>query len=158
MMHRKTEIAVPYTARQMFDLVSDVERYPAFLPWCSALRIVKRTGDEDHGEIIADMVVAYKVFREKFRSRVILDRAAGTVCVDRMDGPFRTLRTDWRFADSTGVDTNADSGSVVYFEITFELKNLLFQRAAQLFFERKFLQMSEAFIDRAHDVYGAVRA
>ena len=69
-MDRRTVAAVPYSAEQMFSLVANVEKYPEFLPWCIALRVV----DERDDEILADMVVAYKVFREKFRSRTVLHR------------------------------------------------------------------------------------
>ena len=63
---------MPYTAQLMYDLIADVDAYPQFLPWCSAVRINKRK-IEDNIEIIeADMVISFKVFRERFGSRVSL--------------------------------------------------------------------------------------
>ncbi|MEL7240560.1 MAG: SRPBCC family protein, partial [Planctomycetota bacterium] len=60
----------------MFDLVADVERYPEFIPYCIGLRVVTRDVDiAGDGDVCADMLVAYKVFREKFRSRARLDRS-----------------------------------------------------------------------------------
>ena len=53
-----------YSAQEMFDLVADIERYPEFLPWCVGTRIKSRDGDI----ISADMVIGYKMFREKFSS------------------------------------------------------------------------------------------
>ena len=140
---------VGYSAGQMFSLVADVERYPEFLPWCVALRIVERRADGDIEHLTCDMVVAYKVFREKFRSLVRLDRAARRIDVDYVDGPFRSLKNDWAFRDL------AFGGSVVDFSIDFEFRSLLLQATAQTVFERAFLKMSEAFVERAHDVYGA---
>ena len=59
----------------MFDLVADVERYPEFVPLCSALRVRNRTPGEVGTEtLVADMTVAYKLIRETFVSRVTLDR------------------------------------------------------------------------------------
>lgn len=148
---RKTTTEVPYTARQMFDLVADIERYPEFLPWCSALRIVQEDVTDGVGTMTADMVVAYKVFRERFRSRVTLDRPVGRVEAAYVDGPFRNLQNRWRFTDKPG------GGSVVDFEIDFEFKNFLLQATAQAVFDMAFARMSEAFVTRAEEVYGAER-
>ena len=53
---------LPYTPEQLYALVSDIEKYPEFLPWCIALRIRQR----DAAQINADMIIGFKVFREKF--------------------------------------------------------------------------------------------
>lgn len=132
----------------MFALVADVERYPEFLPWCVALRIVDRRCDGEGELLTCDMVVAYKVFREKFRSLVRLDRAMGRVHVDYVNGPFRSLKNDWAFRDL------ASGGSVVDFSIEFEFRSFVLQATAQAVFEKAFLKMSEAFIERARSVYG----
>ena len=151
MTERRTTTEVPYSAAQMFDLVADIEQYPAFLPWCVALRTIKREGDTEKCTLTAEMVVAYKVFRERFRSRVQLDRAAGTVNVDYMDGPFRSLQNYWRFTDLS------QGGSLVEFEIAFEFSNFILQAAARSVFDKAFARMSEAFVARANDVYGPAR-
>lgn len=145
---KKTQTEVPYSARQMFDLVADVERYPEFLPWCSALRIVQNDVREGEGTMTADMVVAYKVFRERFRSRVTLDRPAGRIEATYVDGPFRNLENRWRFIDKP------EGGSIIDFEIAFEFKNFLLQATAQAVFDKAFARMSEAFVKRAEAVYG----
>ena len=131
----------------MFDLVADVERYPEFLPWCSALRVIQRDVADGQGSLSADMIVAYKVFRERFRSKVLLDRKTGTIDVEYMDGPFRTLQNHWRFTDQP------EGGSIIDFEIAFEFKNFLLQATAQAVFDKAFSRMSEAFVKRAGEVY-----
>ena len=149
MTKKRIETEVPYSAAQMFDLVADVDRYPEFLPWCVALRVVERRVNEDgRGTILADMVAAYKMFRERFRSRVALDRAAGTIDVEYISGPFRSLHNRWRFIDRPG------GGSVIDFEIDFEFRNFLLQATAQAVFDKVFGRMSGAFVARADDVYG----
>ncbi len=95
MTSRHTKTPVPYTAAQMFDLVADVDQYPAFLPWCVALRVIKKDIAEGQGELTADMIVAYKIFREKFRSKVTLDRAHYAIDVSYQDGPFKNLENRW---------------------------------------------------------------
>lgn len=148
MTSRHTTLEVPYSAEQMFALVADVERYPDFLPWCVALRVVERRQEGEYGSITADMVVAYKVFREQFRSRVRLDRPHMRIEVEYVDGPFRTLKTLWSFRDFPG------SGSIVDFKIEFEFRNLILQATARAVFEKAFSRMAEAFTDRARIVYG----
>ncbi len=132
----------------MFDLVANVEKYPEFIPWCIALRILKKDALDGQGTLTADMVVAYKVFREKFKSRVMLDRHHHAIDVTYLDGPFRSLENHWRFVDQP------DGGSAVDFEIDFEFKNFLLQATAQAVFDKAFARMSEAFVKRADDVYG----
>ena len=144
MTARHTQTEVPYTARQMYDLVADVERYPEFLPWCAALRVIERK----ENALTADMVVAYSVFRERFRSKVRLDPGAMRIEAHYGDGPFRNLETRWRFTDQPG------GGSVIDFEIAFEFRNFLLQATAQAVFDKAFARMSDAFVKRAHAVYG----
>lgn len=133
----------------MFDLVADVERYPEFLPWCTALRIIQQDVRHGEGTMTADMVVAYKVFRERFRSRVTLGRAEKRIEAAYVDGPFRNLENRWRFTDKP------EGGSEIDFEIAFEFKNFLLQATAQAVFDKAFARMSEAFVKRADEVYGA---
>lgn len=148
MTGRRTQTDVPYKAAEMYDLVADVERYPDFLPWCVALRVMTRTAEAGAEALTADMIVAYKVFRERFRSRVRLDRARLAIDVDYMDGPFRTLTNAWRFADLP------EGGSRVFFEIDFEFRNIVLQATARQVFDKAFSRMSDAFVMRAEEVYG----
>ena len=83
----------------MWRLVADVEQYPSFIPYCLGLRVVSRDVSDGRGAIVADMLVAYKVFREQFRSEVALDRGAYTIDVNYVEGPFNHLKTNWRFTD-----------------------------------------------------------
>lgn len=148
MTTRTTSAHVPYTAEQMYALVADIERYPDFLPWCTALRVVDRRQAEGSREVVtADMVVAYKIFRERFRSRAILDPANRTVETEYINGPFRHLANEWSFVDEP------HGGSTVNFHINFEFRNILLQRTAQAVFDKAFARMSDAFIKRADDVY-----
>lgn len=149
MISRHNDTDVPYTAQQMYALVADIETYPDFLPWCAALRVVSRDLTEGAGTISADMVVAYKVFRERFRSNVMLDPINNIINAHYTDGPFETLRTEWRFTDKeTG-------GSTIDFYIEFQFKNVLLQSTARMVFEKAFARMSEAFVRRAHEIYAS---
>ena len=67
---------LPYSAAQMYDLVADVAKYPEFLPWCAAARIRKTYAQAAQQVVEADLVISFKVFRERFGSRVTLDAQA----------------------------------------------------------------------------------
>lgn len=151
MTQRRTKTIVPYTADEMFALVADVEKYPQFVPHCTALRIVKFDVADGSGQIVADMVVSYSAFREKFRSHVTLGRQAHRIEVAYAEGPFRKLHNLWLFRDVEG-------GSEIDFTIDFEFRNFFLQAAASTVFERAFVKMSEAFVERAKEVYGDRRA
>jgi len=81
-----------YTPEQMYDLVADVRRYPEFLPWCVGARVISQTDSE----LLADLTIGFKLFRETFRSRVQLDRPH-EVKVRYENGPFRYLNNTWKF-------------------------------------------------------------
>lgn len=134
---------LPWTPEQVFDLVADIERYPQFLPWIQALRIVRREGDV----VTADMVVGFKMVRERFTSRVLLARP-DRIDVDYISGPLKYLKNDWGFRAA------ADGGCLVDFSVEFEFKNRMFERLAGMFFHEAFRRMVGAFETRAAVVYG----
>ena len=77
---------VPYSASKMFDLVSDIESYPAYLPWCSGARIKRQYDADNKYVIIADLIISFKAFREQFTSEVTLDRNSNEILVNYVDG------------------------------------------------------------------------
>ncbi|MEC9066324.1 type II toxin-antitoxin system RatA family toxin [Pelagerythrobacter marinus] len=135
---------VPYSAEQMFDLVADVARYKEFLPWVIATRV--RSDSED--EMIADMVVGFKSFRESFTSRVT-KRRPEMIDVVYVDGPLRDLDNEWHFTDLP------EGGSRIDFSVQFTFKNRVFEALAGQYFDRAFRKMVAAFEDRARDLYGS---
>ena len=139
--HSETR-ALPYSAAQMFDLVADVDRYDEFLPWIQATRIVGREGNV----VTAELVVGFKMVRERFTSRVTLDRP-GHIHVDYISGPLRYLKNDWTFRDTPG-------GCEIDFTVDFEFRNFLFERLAGAFFGEAFRRMVASFEARARVVYG----
>lgn len=136
---------LPYTVEQVFDLVAAVDRYHEFLPWCVASRISRREGG---GVFYADLVVGYKLFREKFSSRVILD-SPRHIYIEYQRGPLKHLKNHWRFTDGL------DGSCVVDFSVEFEFKNKTLQGLAKVFFQEVVHRMVGAFEARACDIYGA---
>ena len=134
---------LPYTAEQLFDLVMDIEKYPEFLPWCVAARINERSKTE----LSADVVVGYKVFREKFSSRVHFTRPK-EVEVEYLKGPMRHLHNKWVFRDIGGGQCEVD------FYVDFSLQTKLFETLVDQFFHRALVKMINAFEGRALSLYG----
>jgi coenzyme Q-binding protein COQ10 len=143
---------MPFTARQMFDLVADVERYPEFLPMCEALVARKRWEEGGLTRIIANMTVGYGALRETFTTRVTLDPANLTVHAGNVpeysSGPFRTIDNTWRFRDVEG-------GCDVDFAIAYEFNSFMLQMLVGGLFERVFRRYTQAFEERAAKIYGS---
>lgn len=138
---------LPYTAEQLFDLVADVERYPEFLPWCISCVVVAREDKAMH----ADLVIGYKLFREKFGSRVTLDRPHH-IHVEYLRGPMKHLSNHWRFIPMP------DGTCTIDFHVDFEFRNPVFQRLMGVFFNEIVRRMVGAFEARAKELYAASSA
>lgn len=152
MPHHQDSRDLPYNARQMFDLVADVESYPQFLPWNSAARIRSRQQRPDGAEeIAADLVISFKVFREKFGSRVVLWPQTDPLRIDTeyLDGPFRHLRSGWSFTD------RPEGGCRIEFFVDFEFRNLILQKLIGAVFNEAMHRIVRAFEDRARVLYGS---
>lgn len=132
---------LPYTPEQLFDLVADVGSYAEFLPWVVATR-VKSSSD---AAMIADIVVGFSMFREKFTSRVVLERPLH-IHIDYLNGPLKFLYNDWRFKAVEG-------GSEVHFHVDFAFRQPLLNTLAGSYFEEAFRRMVSAFEKRAAIVY-----
>ncbi len=136
---------LPYSQAQLFDLVADVERYPEFLPWCVGARIRKRLPD---GTMEADLVIGFKMFRERFASIVKPDRANHRIDVSYVDGPFRYLNNHWKFIAEGENRTRVD------FFVDFEFKSALLQKVIGVLFNEAVRRMVAAFETRAKQLYG----
>lgn len=138
---------LPYSAQQMYDLVADVGQYPKFLPWCSAARI---RGTSELGDAVimeADLVISFKVFRERFGSRVTLYANDKKIDTEYLDGPFRFLKSNWSFEDSE------DGGCNVSFYVDFEFKNAVLQGIIGVVFNEAMQRIVRAFERRAAELY-----
>ncbi|GGG76897.1 ubiquinone-binding protein [Salipiger pallidus] len=138
---------LPYSAQQMYDLVADVGSYPEFLPWTAAARIRSTEDKGDHQVMLADLVISFKVFRERFGSRVTLWPDEKRIDTEYLDGPFRHMISKWQFEDK-------DGGCDVHFYVDFEFKNRILQGAAGMFFYEAMQRIVRAFERRAAELYG----
>ena len=144
-VHHETRV-LPHSADQMYALVADVARYPEFLPWTSAARIRSTTDEGDHSVMLADLVISFKVFREKFGSKVVLWPDQKRIDTAYLDGPFKHMESQWQFRDVPG-------GCEVAFHVDFEFRNRLLQGAAGLFFNEAMHRVVRSFETRAAELY-----
>lgn len=136
----------------MFALVADVERYPEFVPLCESLAVKSRKTEAASETVTATMTVAYKVLRESFTSRIVLDPAAREIRVAYLDGPFRYLENVWLFSP------HGEKSCEVGFRISYEFRSRILASLMGAAFDRAFRKFATAFEERADQIYGKADA
>ncbi len=144
----KTSHVVNHSPQQMFDLVADVESYPQFVPLCQSLRIRRRfVGAGGEETLVSEMEVGYKAIREKFATRVTLDRAKRRIDVAYVDGPFSHLENMWQFSEAEGGKCRVE------FYIAYEFRSRALAALMGNMFDAAFRKFAGAFEARADQVF-----
>lgn len=133
---------VKFSAKQMFDLVNDIESYPKFLPWCSASRILKREGDI----IEAELTISKGGFKKTFSTRNTIDQG-GKITVSLLEGPFTYLEGVWTFMPLR------EDASKISLDLEFEMPGVLASLAFGTVFNQICNTMVTSFTERAKAVY-----
>ena len=133
---------LPYTPEQLYELVADIESYPGFLPWCLGARIRNREGNV----LTADLVIGFKMIRERYTSRVTLTPGS-RIDVAYVDGPMKRLTNRWHFLPHPG-------GCKIDFYVDFEFRSRMLQTLIGALFHEAFRRMVGAFETRARSLYG----
>ncbi len=141
-VHKEKRV-LPYTSDQLYRLVVDIERYPEFLPWCLGARIKTR----QERLIVADLIIGFKMFRERFTSRVVPNAAEQRIDVTYAEGPFRYLENHWIFIDHP-------EGCEIDFYVDFAFRSKLLQKVIEGLFHEAVRRMVAAFETRARALYG----
>ena len=139
---RRTAL-VPYSAKEMFELVDDVEAYPEFLPWCNDASVQSRNDDT----VVATLELHKGGVSKHFTTRNTL-KPFEAIDMALVDGPFRHLDGGWRFRDIT------DDGCEVSLELEFEFDSRVVDVMFGRFFEDILSALVDAFTRRAAAVYG----
>jgi coenzyme Q-binding protein COQ10 len=136
---------LPYNSSQLAELILDIANYPKFLPWCAAARIVEQNNDF----MLADLVIQYKGFTEKYRSKVThnINNENHFIDVVMVEGPFTHLINKWTLLP-------IDNGTKVEFFIDFSFKSFFLEKIIGLMFEQASQKMINAFQKRAEELYG----
>lgn len=133
---------VPYSAAQMYQLVNDVASYPEFLPWCDHVDVLQQTDRE----VVARVTLTMGKLPQSFttRNRLVPNES---VEMELVEGPFKHLRGVWQFEPLT-------SGCRVSLDMRFEFKSRIARITLGGPFHKIVNSLMEAFIERAHSVYG----
>lgn len=135
---------VDHTPDQMLALVADVARYPEFVPNCTRMEL-KQGAEPDWFD--ARMHLRFGPISQAYTSRVHVDRGACIVAAEAVDGPFSHLDSIWRFVPE-------GRGAEISFDIDFNIANPLLAAAAEPAFAAKQGEIVDAFVNRAHQIYG----
>ena len=143
MKQSKKEIELNYKAKDLYNIVLDIEKYPFYIPWCSSIEIKSKKKNE----LMANMIVNYKFFSsQKFTSMVVFDLEKLLIKTKYIEGPLKDLKTIWSFVDLH------NNKSKIFFKVEFEFKNYFHQKFAEIFFPIIEKDMMESFVKRADDI------
>jgi len=137
-------VLAPYSARQMFDLVGDVEAYPQFLPWCESARVDERKADRT----VATIQANFRGIRQQFTTENS-ERAGERIEIKLVSGPFKALSGHWSF---TALGTQ---GCRVDFRMEYQFASRLLEKAAGPLFHHIANSFVDAFVRRAERKYGS---
>ena len=143
MAHISKSALVPYAARDMYELVNDIEAYPFFLPWCRSAKILSSSKDE----VCASIELSRGGFRKSFTTKNRLQRHK-MIEVRLVEGPFRHLHGYWRFAPLR------EDACKVSLDLSFEISGKLLSVAFGPVFHQIASTLVDAFCKRAKEVYG----
>ena len=141
MKHEERRI-IKHTPSNLFKLVSDVKRYPEFLPWCLGARV--KNNRKNNFE--ADLIIGFKIYKEIYSSEISLDNINKKIIVNYKDGPFEYLENYWVFNDNK-------NGCEVEFMVDFKFKSVFLQTLMETLFSEAVRRMVGAFEKRANELY-----
>jgi ribosome-associated toxin RatA of RatAB toxin-antitoxin module len=136
-------VLVPYTQAQMFALVADLASYPDFVPWVSRAQVIEQAPDY----VVGQLEMHRAGVRETFTTRNAM-QAPREIHMELVEGPFKTLSGLWIFEDIAG------RGSQVKLTMRFEFANPMMALLLSRSFEKSCLELIDAFVSRAREVYG----
>lgn len=131
-----------FKPEQLFNLVSDIKKYPDFLPWCLGSRVKKISNEQ----LNADLIVGVRFYREVFKSKVFLNKKDFLINVDYLEGPFNFLKNKWIFK-------KVKDGCEIDFYVEFQLNSYLLNSVLKSLFEEAIVKMVCAFEERANSLY-----
>ena len=143
MKESNKSIEFNYNAKELFDIVLDIEKYPDYIPWCKKINILKK----NKNSIKANMIVNYKLLpTQQFISIVTYDVKNLLIKTQYIEGPLKNLDTLWKFVK---IEKNK---TIVNFNIKFEFKNFFHQKISEVFYSLVENKMMESFEKRAKTI------
>ena len=134
---------VPYSARQMFELVNGIDDYPRFLPWCSKSKVISRTDEE----VVAELEISWKGMHKSFTTRNSL-HPYGSMDIGLVDGPMKHMQGKWQFVAMN------EHACKVLLDLEFEFAGGFIDMIFQPIFQSIANSLVDAFCQRAVELYG----
>ena len=122
MKHEEKRI-INHTPQNLYNLVSDVKKYPEFLPWCLGARVKNLL----QNEFDADLIIGFKIYKEVYSSQILLDPNNYKIIVNYKDGPFEYLYNYWIFKEK-------NAGCEIEFMVEFKFKSIFLQTVMESLF------------------------
>ena len=145
MKHEEKRI-ISHTPQNLYNLVSDVKKYPEFLPWCLGARVKNLL----QNEFDADLIIGFKIYKEVYSSQILLDPNNYKIIVNYKDGPFEYLHNYWIFKENS-------AGCEIEFMVEFKFKSIFLQTVMESLFSEAVKKMVKAFESRANYLYNSTK-
>jgi ribosome-associated toxin RatA of RatAB toxin-antitoxin module len=148
----KKSVLLWYAPHEIYQLVTDVEKYPQFLPWCERAEVLSH----DAEGLTARLHLAYSGIRHAFTTRN-LHVPDQSVRIGLVDGPFSLLDGHWRFVPLAlpGGPQATESGACkIEFELRYAFANAVLEAAISPVFDRIADTFVDSFVRRAEQVHG----
>ena len=139
-------VLIWYSPQEMFDLVTSVQQYPQFLPWCDHTRVL----DQDDNGMLAEEGIALSGIRHSFVTRN-LHEPGRRVQMQLVKGPFSRLDGDWHFH---AVGDGSQRAARVELLLNYGFDSVTLSKVVGPVFDRIAASMVDAFVKRAEQVYG----
>lgn len=139
---------MPYSAEQFFNVVHDVDRYHEFVPFCTQSKVITKQSDKNPSVYDAELTVGFRLFTEKYVSRVTANRPHSIDVCAIQSPTFKHLRSNWKFQQ------NQDGTCTVVFRLDFAVKSILHAQAMDLFLQEVAQYQIKAFQNRCKSIYG----
>ena len=146
MKHEEKRI-INHTPQNLYNLVSDVRKYPEFLPWCLGARVKNLLKNE----FDADLIIGFKIYKEVYSSQILLDPNNYKITVNYKDGPFEYLNNYWIFKKN-------NAGCEIEFMVDFKFKSIFLQTIMESLFSEAVKKMVKAFENRANYLYNSTKS
>lgn len=139
----KRNAIVPYSARQMYELVDNINDYPRFLPWCSASNVISRSDKE----VVATLEINWKGIKKSFTTRNLLEPHQ-RIDINLVNGPLQHLEGIWQFVPIT------EHACKVLLDLEFAFTGHFIDKVFQPVFQHIANTLVDAFCKRAVELYG----
>ena len=149
MKHVKKSVLLWYSPHEMYELVTAIEDYPEFLPWCERAEVLERSATG----VTARLHLSYMGVRQSFTTRntQAVDRS---VSLELVDGPFSKLSGDWQFNPVPKTDGANAKACKIEFGLRYAFSNRALEAVVSPVFDGIANTFVDSFVKRAEQVHG----